>query len=140
LVGLYFLRKFAIIEAGQLPKIEVLLYREEDGSVPLREWLDGLERKAQAKCVASLERLEDMGHELRRPEADLLRDKIYELRTRHGRVNLRMLHFFHGRQAVVVSHGLTKEDEVPPRGIDLAIQRKACFEKAPQKHTFRGEK
>lgn len=74
------------------------------------------------------------------PEADYLRDKIYELRTKHGRVNLRMLYFFHGKQAVVVSHGLTKEDEVPPREIDLAVERKARFEKAPEKHTFRGEK
>ena len=27
-----------------------------------------------------MERLAEFGHELRRPEADLLRDKIYELR------------------------------------------------------------
>ena len=123
-----------------MPRTKVLVYQEEDGAVPLQKWLDDLQPKAQAKCVASLKRLEDMGHELRRPEADLLRDKIYELRTRHGRVNLRMLYFFHGRQAVVVSHGLTKEDVVPEREIDLAIERKARFDKAPQKHTFRGER
>ena len=123
-----------------MPKTEVLLYREEDGSVPLRDWLDELEPKAQAKCVACLRRLEDLGHELRRPEADFLRDKIYELRTRHGRVNLRMLYFFHGRRAVVVSHGIVKEDRVQDMEIDLAIERKARFEDAPLKHTFRGER
>ena len=124
-----------------MPKTVVLLYREEDGSVPLRDWLDELEPKAQAKCVACLRRLEDMGHELRRPEADFLRDKIYELRTGHGRINLRMLYFFHGRGFVVVSHGFTKEDKVvSDREIDLAIERKARFEQAPQKHTFRGER
>jgi hypothetical protein len=42
--------------------------------------------------------------------------------------------------AVVVSHGLTKEDVVPDREIELAIQRKARFEKAPQKHSFLGER
>jgi hypothetical protein len=31
-------------------------------------------RKAQQKCLARLKRLEDLGHELRRPEADYLRD------------------------------------------------------------------
>lgn len=122
-----------------MPKTEVLLYQEEDGSVPLRDWLDELEPKAQAKCIACLHRLEAMGHELRRPETDFLRDKIYELRARHGRVNLRMLYFFHGQRAVVVSHGLTKADRVQDREIDLAIERKAHFEKAPHKHTFRGE-
>ncbi len=122
-----------------MPKTRLVLYQEEDGTVPLTEWLDELEPKAQAKCVACLKRLEDMGHELRRPEADLLRDKIYELRTRHRRVNLRMLYFFHGRKAVVVSHGLTKEAEVPAKEIDLAIERKAKFEEAPEKHTFENE-
>jgi hypothetical protein len=51
-----------------------------------------------------------------------------------------MLYFFHGRQAVVVSHGLTKEDKVPTKEIDLAVARKAAFEKDPGKHTFRGGK
>lgn len=122
-----------------MPKTELLLFQEDDGTVPLLEWLDELERKAQAKCIARLKRLEDLGHELRRPEADYLRDGIHELRTRHGRLNLRMLYFFYGREAVVVSHGLAKEDAVPDREIDLAVERWARFMKTPAKHSFRGK-
>jgi len=48
-----------------------------------------------------------------------------------------MLYFFHGRTAVVVSHGLIKEREVPPREIDLAVARKARFQADPEAHTFR---
>ena len=62
-----------------------------------------------------LERLHELGHELRRPEADLLRDGIYELRVALQGMNYRMLYFFHGREAVVVSHGIIKERVVPPR-------------------------
>lgn len=80
--------------------------------------------------------LEELGHELRRPEADLLRGGIYELRVRLGTVNYRMLYFFHGRLAAVVSHGLTKEKVVPPAEIDEAIGRKIRFEAAPEKHRF----
>jgi len=76
-----------------------------------------------------------MGHELRRPIADFLRDGIYELRVRHGRVNYRLLYFFHGNVAAVLSHGLTKEKRVPPREIEKAIERKRKFEQNPQQHT-----
>ncbi len=31
-----------------MPRIEVLLFREDDGTVPLQEWLDELQPKAQA--------------------------------------------------------------------------------------------
>jgi hypothetical protein len=43
-----------------------------------------------------IERLRDLGHELRRPEADYLRDGIYELRVGLGSVNHRMLYSFTG--------------------------------------------
>lgn len=66
----------------------------------------------------SIERLQNLGHELRRPEADYLRDGIYELRVGLRGMNYRMLYFFHGRTAAVLGHGLVKEREVPPREIE----------------------
>ena len=53
------------------------------------EWFDELPAKVQDKCYLRLERLREMGHELRRPEADFLRDGIYELRVSLGGVHLR---------------------------------------------------
>ena len=76
-----------------------------------------------------------MGHELRRPEADLLRDGIHELRVKKGRVNYRLLYFFTGGQAVIL-HGLTKEDVVPDIEIERALRRKAEFDSDPLKHTY----
>ena len=89
------------------------------------------------KCLARLERLELLGHDLRRPEADFLRDGVYELRASYQGVHYRMLYFFHKQLAVVVSHGLTKERAVPPSEIDLAIRRKRKFESNPKLHTFK---
>ena len=63
-----------------MPKIKVIFYKEDDGTVPILEWLDCLQEKALDKCTVRIERLGELGHELRRPEADLLRDGIYELR------------------------------------------------------------
>ena len=105
--------------------------------MPLVDWLAALPSVARAKCRVRLDRLEELGHALRRPEAEYLRDGIYELRTKHAGVNYRMLYFFHGRTAAVVSHGIMKQRaEVPPKDIETAVRRKALFEAQPQRHTF----
>ena len=119
-----------------MPKTKVLLYQEDDGTVPLLEWLDSLPSKAVSKCRVRIERLAELGHELRRPEADFLRDEIYELRVGLQGQNYRMLYFFHGKAVVVLSHGLVKEREVPPREIDKAVKRMRKFEANPKQHTY----
>lgn len=60
-----------------------------------------------------------------------------ELRVGLGGMNYRMLYFFHGRVAAVLTHGLVKEREVPPREIEEAIRRKQLFELNPQLHTYK---
>jgi phage-related protein len=97
-----------------MPRTAVILYCEEDGSCPFLEWLDEMPVKAQAKCFLRLERLRELGYELRRPEADLLRDGIYELRISLRHIQYRVLYSFHGTVAAVVSHGIVKEGAVPP--------------------------
>lgn len=119
-----------------MPRTRVVFYREADGSVPVLEWFDGLPTKAQDKCRVRIQRLAELGHELRRPEADLLRDGIYELRVGLQHVNYRILYFFHGRVAAILAHGLTKQDRVPPAAIETASARKRRFEQDPNLHTF----
>lgn len=63
-----------------------------------------------------------------------------QTRVIQTRVNYRIIYFFHGRGVGVVSHGLVKERIVPPREIELAIQRKALFATDPDKHTYEEEK
>jgi phage-related protein len=120
-----------------LPQIEVVFFRAADRSVPLLDWLRTLTPKVRDKCLARLVRLEQMGHGLRRPEADYLRDGIYEPRVSHRNLQYRMLYFFSGRAVVVVSHGLVKEAAVPRREIERAIERKKAFEGQPDTHGFR---
>jgi len=50
-----------------------------------------------------------------------------------------MLYCFAGRAVVVLSHGLTKEREVPSREIDLAVDRKKKVETNFEQFTFRPE-
>lgn len=118
-----------------MPETEVVLFGEADGSCSLIDWLNTLPSKVQDKCIVRIERLAEMGCELRRPEADYLRDGIYELRASHKGIHYRMLYFFY-RKAAIVSHGLIKERVVPEREIELAVMRNSVYADAPAKHTY----
>lgn len=122
-----------------MPRTPVVFYQEREGRVPVLEWLDTLPAKIQDKCVVKIERLRELGHELRRPEADLLRDGIYELRIGREGMNYRILYFFHGRVAAVLAHGIMKEREVPAKAIQWALERKRLFEQDPHRHTYQEE-
>jgi phage-related protein len=122
-----------------VPATEVVFYCGADETCPVLEWFASLPEKAQDKCRVKIERLRECGHELRRPEADYLRDDIYELRATHSGIHYRILYFFHGRVAAVLAHGVIKERAVPAKDINKAIERKKRFTRNPQRHTLKGE-
>ena len=125
-----------------MPQTTIVFYKEADGEVPVLDWLRALhrrDRRAYAACIARIQRLAALGHELRRPEADYLRDGIYELRVRRGRVQYRILYFFHGQRLAVLAHALTKEGQVPPVDIARAIRRKDAFAQDPETHSYAEE-
>ena len=121
-----------------MPKTEIVIFSEEDGSCPLFQWMDTIPPKAQDKCIVKIERLKDMGHELRRPEADYLRDKIYELRAALQGIQYRILYFFHNKLGVILQGLIKTENEVPTKDIDLAVERKEKYKSNPSKHTYWG--
>ncbi|WP_258002632.1 type II toxin-antitoxin system RelE/ParE family toxin [Fischerella thermalis] len=95
-----------------MPETRVVFYQEEEGEVPVLEWLTRLlkeDRKGYANCVARIKQLAASGYELRRPAADYLRDGIYELRAKHIHVQYRILYFFHGQNVAILAHAITKE-------------------------------
>ncbi|HYL74319.1 MAG TPA: type II toxin-antitoxin system RelE/ParE family toxin [Bryobacteraceae bacterium] len=122
-----------------MPRTDVFFYQEDPEDVPVLDWLKQLRhsnQRAYESCVAAIARLGEVGHELRRPLADILRNGIYELRVKKGRVNFRILYFFHGRNLAILGHALTKEDKVPKADIERAIRRKKTFEADPAAHSY----
>lgn len=122
-----------------MPLTRVIFFQDETEQAPVLGWLQELREenaKAWANCRAKIVLLNQFGHELRRPTADFLRDGIYELRAKQGPVQYRILYFFHGRNAAVLSHSLTKEDSIPAVEIERALKRKRQFEQNPEKHTY----
>lgn len=119
-----------------MPQTELKLFRTSDGRVPILEWLEQLPTKAQDKCLARIIRLKQLGHRVRRPEADLLRDRIWELRAKLARNQYRMLYFFHGREAIILTHGFLKnERRVPRQQIEFAIRCRNEYLGHPVRHT-----
>jgi len=122
-----------------VPETTIHFYREEEGTVPFKIWLEQLaERNAKAhkKCLTYLKHLQREGHQLKRPTVDLLRDGVYELRPSYQGVNYRILYGFVGQGLVVVSHGITKEKRVPPAEIDKAAARLKRYKQNPAKHAY----
>jgi phage-related protein len=120
-----------------MPHTTVSVFRAANGEVPLDDWLGVLERrfpKAYDRALERILQLEAHGHELKMPHSKFLRDGIHELRWRVVKVQYRILYFFHGKCAAVLSHGITKEDEVPPNEIDLAVKRKRLVASNPTKY------
>ena len=125
-----------------MPPTNVYFFRESTGDAPVLDWLRNLRRRdsrAYAKCAAAIHELAARGHELRRPLADYIVAGIHELRVRVRRQNYRVLYFFHGRDVAILVHGLTKEDRLPRRDIERALQRKRTFEGSPDLHTYEEE-
>jgi phage-related protein len=106
-----------------MPQTMVIFFAEPDGTAPLLSWMDGLPSKVQDKCYVKIERLGEMG---------------YELRIAYRSIQYRVLYFFHENIAVI-SHGLKKESEVPGKDIEMALKRMEMFKLNPQLHTYEEE-
>ncbi|MBI4372885.1 MAG: type II toxin-antitoxin system RelE/ParE family toxin [Candidatus Omnitrophica bacterium] len=109
------------------PEYEVLFYREKDRNSPVEEFLEGLPAKVQGKVYKWFQLLEEEGPRLPRPYADVLRDKIRELRLRFGENHYRFLYFFWGKKIVITQGFVKKTDEVPESEIDRAVRRRNDF-------------
>jgi hypothetical protein len=121
-----------------MPATDILAFRDGTGCIPIQEWLQDLEchhKKAYHKCLARVLELSEKGFDMRRPHADLLEDGVYELRASLGGTHYRILYFFCGRNVVILSHGITKEDQVPRTEIERARSRKRLVQKSPDKYT-----
>ncbi len=122
------------VQFGRQQK-RVVLYREQGGRVPLVEWIEKLPAQHRRKCRVAIQRLQNRGSQIRFPHAQHLRNGIFELRTRFGKVRYRLLYFWHGDTGAVITHGIIKKTgAVPDREITTALQRKSRFEANPAIH------
>jgi phage-related protein len=108
---------------------QVKLYRTETGKCPVEDFIATLTSKEKKWMAACIEHLKNEGNKLRRPQADTLRDDIYELRIQlKGRKKTRTLYFFCYKDYIVLTHTFIKRtNEVPNSEINKAIKYKNDF-------------
>jgi len=102
----------------------VVYYVDEKGHSPVLEDIRTLTLKEQQKIFAYISLLEEQGEKLRRPMADYVGDKLYELRPKAHRV----LYFFLLKDYTVIVHLFRKKtDRLPEAEKRIALSRMVDF-------------
>ena len=103
----------------------IYYFVDERGKKPVKEFIDSLPVKEQAKVFAYLVELLQQGHNLRRPITDYLSEGIYELRPKGNRI----FYFFFLKDSVVLVHAIRKKTaRIPKDDLMLCLRRKAEVE------------
>jgi len=92
----------------------VLYYESVDGKCPVKEFIDSINERNQAKTLALIAALEERGPNLPRPYADLLKDGIHELRVKLSGNQVRVFYFFCYRDFIVLTNVLMKKTAKVP--------------------------
>lgn len=102
----------------------VVYYPDHRGRTPALALLLGLPQDDQRKAFAYISYLEEHGEALRRPIAEYLGDKLYELRPKQ----VRILYAFVGQGTAVILHAFRKKTgPVPTADQQLAQSRLTDF-------------
>jgi len=107
-----------------MSKKNVVYYINADGSNPVLKEINNLSFKDKQKIMAYVSLLEETGEGLRRPVADYVGDKLYELRPKLHRV----LYFFMLKDYAIIVHCFRKKtDKLPAYEKEIALKRRQDF-------------
>ena len=99
----------------------VEFYETSETKSPILDFVKSLDVKLRAKVFRDLGLLEKNGNNLGMPFSRLLDDGIFELRTKSGSNNVRLLYFFMIGKTIIVTNGFKKKTQkTPTREITLA--------------------
>ena len=108
----------------------VEFYEQENGHVPVEQFLQNLDPKARAKAVREIELLREFGTELREPYSKFLQRGLFELRIRISRRIYRIFYFFSAGRIIVLTNGFMKKTtKTPSEELERALFFKADYER-----------
>jgi len=108
------------------------LYETESARCPVREFVEQLTAKTQAKVARSIDLLEQFGMSLEMPHARPLggTSGLRELRITHSGNDYRVFFFNAKHEKIVLLHAIVKKSRATPqRDLDTALQRRADYER-----------
>ena len=105
-----------------------VFYTEMRGSSPIREFLENLDLKTQARLRRAIELLIERNVQAGEPLVQHLEGKLWELRV-ESRTNIyRLLYCFYPGRRIVFLHAFQKKTQkTPRREIELALHRMKQF-------------
>ena len=113
---------------------QVEYYKQENGNIPVLEFLLTLSPKIRAKTFSEIELLKKHGNKLREPYVKSIKgdkyDGIFELRTKFATDITRIFYFTWSNNTFILLNGFTKKSEkTPVRELDKALFYKKDYER-----------
>ena len=103
-----------------MQRLQVIYYETAQGRNPIVDFLERLDRKHRAKCIAQIDRLADGEFRAGSRYTDKVTTDIWELRATHGKEQYRFLYAM-ARGHVYILHAFHKKTEkIESRDIELA--------------------
>ncbi|OGO03712.1 MAG: hypothetical protein A2Y72_00750 [Chloroflexi bacterium RBG_13_53_26] len=107
---------------------EIEYYETPRGRCPVQEFIDSLDATSKAKVARTLDLLEQFGIKLRMPFAKHVEGDLWELRTRVGSDQHRIIYFLFTGGVFVLLHGFVKKtSRMPQRDLETARDRRDDF-------------
>ena len=97
-------------------RFEIEYFVLDNGTCPIREFIDSLDAVMKARCLAKVRLLSELGNELRFPHSRHLEGGIFELRIQSGSNISRILYFFFSGRKIVLKNGFIKKSQKTPAG------------------------
>ncbi|MBI4924522.1 MAG: type II toxin-antitoxin system RelE/ParE family toxin [Bdellovibrio sp.] len=105
------------------PKYRVVFYQTPQGTEPVREWLQSLDKVKKLQLGQAIQMLQINGPSLPMPYACPLGKGLYELRERVGKVRYRIFYAFNEGRLVILLHAVTKDQRTVENDIATARRR-----------------
>ena len=107
-------------------KIE--FYIDENGHIPVRDFLEGLDKVTYARFLASLEQVRVRNIQAREPLVRHVEGKIWEIREESKTNIYRILYIFFTGKRIILLHGFVKKTQkLPRKELDIALRRLNSF-------------
>ena len=102
----------------------IVFYVDARGNEPVREFLQGLDVKTQARFAWSIEQLRIRNIQAREPLVRHLEGRLWELREESQTNIYHLIYFFFTGRRIVFVHGFQKKTpKTPRRELEVARQR-----------------
>lgn len=107
---------------------EIEYFETAKGRRPVQEFIDSLDTRSKAKLARTLDLLEEFGIKLGMPYAKHVEGDLWELRTRAGSSQYRIIYFLYSGGVFILLHGFSKKSgAIPQRDLRTARDRRADF-------------